>query len=90
MLTKYCSPYVVYKGKIAIKDRALYFIRNRKDKILFSKEVIKRKVEKGEMTRVKDSEKYGKCGLLDYDSLRPTVKMRLKFQYGFPPKIVNE
>lgn len=91
MRSRYSSPYVVYNGKIAIIENALHFLKNSyKTKYLFPKEVIKDKIKKGEMIVVKDSERYGKSSLLDYESLRPTVKMTLKINYGLPPKIINE
>ncbi|MDI6051177.1 hypothetical protein QLS31_15215 [Flavobacterium sp. XS2P24] len=89
MRSQYSSPYVVYNGKIAILENALHFIKKRKGKDVFTISVIKEKIEIGEMIIVKKSEKR-KCALLDYDSLRPTVKMTLKLKYGFPPKIINE
>jgi hypothetical protein len=84
------NPYVVYNGKLAIKDNSVGWLRNAKDKLLYSKEVIKNKIESGEIIRVKNSERYGKCGLFDYDSLGTSLKMRLKIKYGLPPKIINE
>jgi hypothetical protein len=83
------NPWVIYNGKLTIKDSALSLIESRKGGYLFPEKVIKEKIDKGEIIRVLNSSK-GKYGLLDYNSLRPTLKEILIRKHGLPPKIINK